>query len=87
MASYVIFVVLAGATAVRDASGIVEEISNGTQFDCYPNRECAWGLMNSYSVSKNVCNDQKTALELVTTLQGPRHFINIATTTSLTGAV
>jgi len=56
MSSYAIFVVFAGSTAVRDASGYVEELQNGTQFDCYPNRDCSWGLMNSYSVSKNVCN-------------------------------
>jgi solute carrier family 12 sodium/potassium/chloride transporter 2 len=59
MCSYAIFVVLAGTTAVRDASGYVEEVANGTQFDCYPDRECRWGLMNSYSVSINVYNEQK----------------------------
>jgi solute carrier family 12 sodium/potassium/chloride transporter 2 len=32
MTSYVTFVVLAGATTARDASGIVEEVANGTQF-------------------------------------------------------
>jgi hypothetical protein len=87
MSSYAIFVVFAGATAVRDASGYVADLYNGTEFDCHPNRNCAWGTMNSYSVSKNVCNEQKPALMLVTTFQGPKHFINIASTTFLTGAV
>lgn len=50
MTSYVTFVVLAGSTTARDASGIVEEIANNTQFYCYPDRDCAWGLMNSYSM-------------------------------------
>jgi len=85
MTSYVTFVVLAGATTVRDASGIVEEIANGTQFYCYPNRDCEWGLMNSYSVSNSVCNEQKIALNLTTTVQGPKQ--NIASTTFLTFAI
>jgi hypothetical protein len=85
MASYAIFVVFAGATAVRDASGLVEDLSNGTQYDCYPNRNCDWGLMNSYSVSKNVCSEHTTALNLATALRGPKQFLNIAFTTFLTG--
>ena len=87
MSSYAIFVLFAGATAVRDASGYVGDVYNGTQYDCRPNRDCAWGTMNSYSVSKNVCNEQKPALNLVTTLQGPKHLINIASTTFLTDTV
>jgi solute carrier family 12 sodium/potassium/chloride transporter 2 len=58
MASYAIFVLFAGATAARDASGIVGDVANGTEFDCFPNRNCEWGLMNSYSVSKPVQNDK-----------------------------
>jgi hypothetical protein len=58
MLSYAIFVVLAGTTAVRDASGIVDEVASGTQFNC-TDRDCVWGLMNSYSVSMNVWNEQK----------------------------
>jgi len=85
MASYALFVVFAGATAVRDASGFVEEVYNDTHFDCYPSRDCDWGLMNSYSVSKSVCNEQKTALNLATTLQDPKQ--NIESTTFLTGAI
>ncbi|KDR10319.1 Bumetanide-sensitive sodium-(potassium)-chloride cotransporter, partial [Zootermopsis nevadensis] len=50
MASYAVFVVFAGMTAARDASGIVGDVANGTQFYCYPNRSCKWGLMNSYSM-------------------------------------
>jgi solute carrier family 12 sodium/potassium/chloride transporter 2 len=53
MFSYAIFVMFAGATAVRDASGFVENVANGTQFYCFPNRSCDWGLMNSYSVREN----------------------------------
>jgi hypothetical protein len=44
-------VLFAGATALRDASGIVGDVSNSTQYNCFPNRSCEWGLMNSYSVS------------------------------------
>jgi hypothetical protein len=54
MASYAIFVLFAGATAVKDASGIVGDVANGSEFYCFPDRICEWGLMNSYSVSKPV---------------------------------
>jgi hypothetical protein len=57
MASYAILVLIAGATAVRDASGIVGDVANGTEFDCFPERSCDWGLMNSYSVSRPVHSD------------------------------
>jgi hypothetical protein len=52
MVSYAVFVVFAGMTAVKDASGILGDVANGTQYYCFPNRSCEWGLMNSYSVSK-----------------------------------
>jgi hypothetical protein len=54
MASYAVFVLFAGASAVRDASGIVGDVASSTEFYCFPNRSCEWGLMNSYSVSKLV---------------------------------
>jgi hypothetical protein len=57
MASYALFVLFAGAAAVRDASGIVGDVASGTEFNCFPNRSCEWGLMNSYSVSKHIEND------------------------------
>lgn len=48
--SYVIFVVFAGAAAVRDASGNITDVINGTTvLPCTEN--CTWGLFNSYSVS------------------------------------
>lgn len=50
MASYAIFVLFAGITAVKDASGLVGDVANGTEFYCFPNRSCEWGLMNSYSM-------------------------------------
>jgi len=50
MSSYTIFVVFAGATAVRDASGYVGDLYNDTQYNCHPYRDCDWGLMNSYSM-------------------------------------
>ena len=75
MASYAIFVLFAGATAVRDASGIVEEVYNDTHFDCYSNRDCDWGLMNSYSVSKSVCNEQKNCIKFGPNSTGPQNKI------------
>lgn len=50
MVSYAVFVLFAGATAVRDASGIEGDVVNRTQYDCFPDRSCEWGLMNSYSM-------------------------------------
>ncbi|XP_066994462.1 bumetanide-sensitive sodium-(potassium)-chloride cotransporter [Anabrus simplex] len=48
MISYAVFVVFAGGAALRDASGNVTDLYNGTLADCIPN--CQYGLMNSYSV-------------------------------------
>ncbi|KAL0271481.1 UNVERIFIED_CONTAM: hypothetical protein PYX00_008562 [Menopon gallinae] len=49
MISYAVFVFVAGATAFRDASGIVSEVANGTFTDC-ANRTCEFGLANSYTI-------------------------------------
>ncbi|PNF24775.1 Bumetanide-sensitive sodium-(potassium)-chloride cotransporter [Cryptotermes secundus] len=54
MASYVVFVLFAGATAARDASGIVGDVGSGIEFHCFPDRNCEWGLMNSYSMMQVV---------------------------------
>lgn len=51
MISYVTFVFFAGAAALRDASGNVGDIVNGTLSNCANNFECKYGLFNSYSVS------------------------------------
>ena len=48
--SYVGMAVMAGAVTVRDASGNVSELVNGTFTDC-SYRECKWGLHNSFQVS------------------------------------
>ena len=50
MISYALFVLVAGATAVRDASGVTNELVNDVFLNC-TGRDCHWGLMNSYSVS------------------------------------
>lgn len=49
MLSYIIFVVFAGTAAVRDASGNITDVVNGTVLPCI--EDCHWGLFNSYSVS------------------------------------
>ncbi|XP_077285790.1 sodium potassium chloride cotransporter [Arctopsyche grandis] len=48
MFSYALFVVFAGGAALRDASGNVTDLFNGTLADCVPH--CKYGLHNSYSV-------------------------------------
>lgn len=54
MLSYIIFVVFAGAAAVRDASGNITDVINGTVIPC--TSDCQWGLFNSYSVSAPFLN-------------------------------
>ncbi|CAB3385418.1 Hypothetical predicted protein [Cloeon dipterum] len=49
MLSYVLFVLLVGGGQLREASGIVAEIANGTFTDC-SNRTCSYGLYNDYTV-------------------------------------
>jgi len=46
MLSYVTFVFFAGAAAVRDAGGFV----NNTTVGCIPEFNCTYGLHNSYAV-------------------------------------
>ncbi|XP_047121340.1 bumetanide-sensitive sodium-(potassium)-chloride cotransporter [Schistocerca piceifrons] len=48
MISYALFVLLAGAGALRDASGNVADLVNGTVSACAPH--CQYGLQNSYTV-------------------------------------
>ncbi|XP_075145555.1 sodium potassium chloride cotransporter [Haematobia irritans] len=54
MFSYVVFVVFAGGAAVRDASGDISDLINGTivssQLKCVADQSCQYGLANSYSV-------------------------------------
>lgn len=58
MASYVLFVLMAGASAVRDASGNVADLVNGwpSSAGCRndslspPMYKCDYGLGNSYTV-------------------------------------
>ena len=54
--SYVGMAVMAGAVMVRDASGNVTELDNGTFSNC-TYRDCIWGLHNSFQVSSRyVCS-------------------------------
>lgn len=48
MISYAVFVVFAGAAALRDASGSVDDLYLGNISACIPN--CESGLHNSYQV-------------------------------------
>uniref|UniRef100_A0A1A9X1V7 Bumetanide-sensitive sodium-(Potassium)-chloride cotransporter n=1 Tax=Glossina brevipalpis TaxID=37001 RepID=A0A1A9X1V7_9MUSC len=54
MISYAIFVIFAGGAAVRDASGNIDDLVNGTivssQLPCKLNNTCKYGLSNSYEV-------------------------------------
>lgn len=50
MISYALFVLFAGGAAMRDASGNVSDLVNGTLTDCVKNFTCEYGLHNSYSV-------------------------------------
>lgn len=47
--SYIVMAMVAGAVVVRDASGNVAEIANGTYLDCF-NRTCNYGLQNNFQV-------------------------------------
>lgn len=51
LASYVIFVFFAGGAALRDASGNLSDVINGTVIANCGTEGCAYGLHNSYSVS------------------------------------
>lgn len=53
MISYAVFVVFAGACAVRDATGFAGDVANGTFLNC-ANGTCSWGLMNSYSMMQTI---------------------------------
>lgn len=46
--SYILIAVFAGCTVLRDASGNVTDLLNGTISDCAPN--CSYGLQNSFQV-------------------------------------
>jgi solute carrier family 12 (sodium/potassium/chloride transporter), member 2 len=54
--SYLLFVLIAGASVVRDASGNVLEIA-GWEFANCTGRECSWGLHNSFQVSDDTRAD------------------------------
>ncbi|XP_068910753.1 bumetanide-sensitive sodium-(potassium)-chloride cotransporter isoform X2 [Tenebrio molitor] len=46
--TYAIFVFFAGFSAIRDASGNVTELLNGTISDCVP--DCKYGIFNNYQM-------------------------------------
>lgn len=50
MISYLIFVFFAGFAAIRDASGNVADLINGTLTNCSETYSCEWGLFNSYQM-------------------------------------
>ncbi|XP_071450086.1 bumetanide-sensitive sodium-(potassium)-chloride cotransporter [Hetaerina americana] len=54
MVSYAVFVLLAGGAALRDASGSVEDLVNGTITSCVASHNCTYGLQNNYSVMQLV---------------------------------
>ncbi|XP_021955574.1 bumetanide-sensitive sodium-(potassium)-chloride cotransporter [Folsomia candida] len=51
--SYAAFSLLAGTGVLREASGIVDEVGNGTFTNC-TGRQCQWGLYNDYQVMQLV---------------------------------
>lgn len=51
MLSYAIFVVFAGGAALRDASGDIASLTNGTLTACVATNTCKYGLFNSYQVT------------------------------------
>jgi len=46
--SYILMAVFAGCTVLRDASGKITDLFNGTLSDCKPN--CSYGLQNNFQV-------------------------------------
>ena len=67
MASYVLFVFMAGAAAVRDASGNVADLVGGwpsaasCRNDSLSAPSCEYGLGNSYTVRATSCGQLRTA--------------------------
>lgn len=62
--SYVGMAIMAGACVLRDASGNVTELFNGTFTDC-TDRKCNWGLQNSFQVSSRyVCSCSHFSYEI-----------------------
>ncbi|EDV92859.1 bumetanide-sensitive sodium-(potassium)-chloride cotransporter [Drosophila grimshawi] len=54
MTSYAFFVLFAGGAAARDASGLPQDLINGTlvtsELPCMKDHSCPWGLFNSYEM-------------------------------------
>ncbi|XP_066147289.1 bumetanide-sensitive sodium-(potassium)-chloride cotransporter isoform X2 [Euwallacea fornicatus] len=50
MTSYALFMVFAGAAAMRDASGNVTDLISGNLTSCVSNFSCKYGLFNSYQM-------------------------------------
>lgn len=50
MMSYALFVIFAGGAALRDASGSIADLQNGTLLACVETNSCKYGLFNSYQV-------------------------------------
>ncbi|XP_076260652.1 sodium potassium chloride cotransporter isoform X1 [Rhynchophorus ferrugineus] len=50
MTVYALFVVFAGSAVLRDASGYIGDIANGTISKCVETYSCQYGLFNSYQM-------------------------------------
>ncbi|XP_074028973.1 sodium potassium chloride cotransporter [Leptinotarsa decemlineata] len=50
MVSYALFVIFAGGTALRDASGSIDDLTNGTLSACAVDYSCDYGLFKSYQM-------------------------------------
>ncbi|XP_057662624.1 bumetanide-sensitive sodium-(potassium)-chloride cotransporter isoform X1 [Diorhabda carinulata] len=50
MISYAIFILFAGGAAMRDASGNIGDVMNGTVAACAVDHNCKYGLFNSYQM-------------------------------------
>ncbi|VDP11701.1 unnamed protein product [Soboliphyme baturini] len=48
--TYAICVLITGSTCIRDASGSIEDLYNGTLTDCAMHQNCSYGLLNFFQV-------------------------------------
>ena len=50
--TYVGFAIICGATVMRQATGSIEDLYNGTAYTNCTSGDCEWGLQNSFQVGK-----------------------------------
>lgn len=53
---YILTIWLTGATCIRDASGVIDDLHNGSLSDCQQYSNCSYGLKNDYNVSQSGIN-------------------------------